>query len=69
MVEKMVGSTFSANNMDEVIDDNNIPFMNMVMDVIRMNRDYFCQCLIIDEEPKEEMTRFFDLLKDSDKPL
>jgi len=55
--------------MDEVIDDNNIPFMNMVMDVIRMNRDYFCQCLIIDEEPNEEMTRFFDLLKDSDKPL
>jgi len=69
MVERMVGSTSSANNMHEVVDDNSIPYRNMVIDVIGMNQDYFGQYSIIDEEPNEEMTRFFDLLKDSDKPL
>jgi len=69
MVERMVGSTSSANNMHEVVDDNSIPYKNMVMDVIGMNWDYFGQYSIIDEEPNEKMTRFFDLLKVSDKPL
>jgi len=55
--------------MHEVVDDNSIPYRNMVIDVIGMNQDYFGQYSIIDEEPNEEMTRFFDLLKDSDKPL
>jgi len=55
--------------MHEVVGDNSIPYRNMVIDVIGMNQDYFGQYSIIDEEPNEKMTRFFDLLKDSDKPL
>jgi hypothetical protein len=69
MVERMVGSTSSAKNMHEVVDGNSISYRNMVIDVIGMNQDYFGQYSIIDEEPNEEMTRFFDLLKDSNKPL
>jgi len=37
MVERMVGSTFSASNVHEVVDDNSNPYRNMVMDAMRMN--------------------------------
>jgi hypothetical protein len=37
MVERMVGSTSSASNVHEVVNDNNNPYRNMVMDVMRMN--------------------------------
>jgi hypothetical protein len=40
MIEKMVGSTFSASNVHEVVDDNNNPYRNMVMDVMRMNQGH-----------------------------
>jgi hypothetical protein len=37
MVERMVGSTSSASNVHEVVNDNNNPYRNMVTDVMRMN--------------------------------
>jgi hypothetical protein len=69
MVEKMVGSTFSASNMYGVVNDNNNPYMTMIMDAMRMNQGHANQYPIIDEEPNADVARFSDLLKDSDKPL
>ena len=69
MVEKMVGSTSNARNVHGVVYDNNNPYMNMVMDAMRMNQGNVSQCPIIEEESNANATRFFDLLKDSDEPL
>ena len=69
MVESMVGSTFSASNVHEVVDDNSNPYRNMVMDAMRMNQGYVGQCPIIHEETNVDAARFFDLLKDPDEPL
>jgi hypothetical protein len=38
MVEIMVGSISSFSNMNGVVDDNNYPYRNMIMDVIEMNQ-------------------------------
>jgi hypothetical protein len=38
MVERMVGSTFSSSNVHGVVDDNNNPYKNIVIDAIRMNQ-------------------------------
>jgi hypothetical protein len=57
MVDRMVGSTSSANNMHGVVDDNSNPYSTMVMDAMRMNQCY------------ADVTRFFDLFKDFDEPL
>jgi hypothetical protein len=35
--ERMVGSTSSASNVHKVVNDNNNPYMNMVMDAMKMN--------------------------------
>jgi len=69
MVERMVGSTFSASNVHGVVNDNNNLYMNMVMDAMRMNQGNVSQCPIVEEEPNADATRFFDMLKDSDEPL
>jgi len=34
MVERIVGSTFSSRNVHGVVDENNNPYRNMVMDVM-----------------------------------
>jgi hypothetical protein len=34
MIERIIESTSSSSNVHEVVDDNNNPYMNMVMDVI-----------------------------------
>jgi len=39
------------------------------MDAIRMNQGNVSQYPIVKEEPNADAARFFDLLKDSDKPL
>ena len=39
------------------------------MDAMRMNQGNVSQCPIIEEEPNANTARFFNLLKDSDKPL
>ena len=69
MVETVVGSTSSASNVHEAANDNTNPYKNMVMDAMRMNEGNVSQCPIIGEEPNADAARFFDLLKDSDKPL
>jgi len=51
----------------EVVNDNNNPYRNMVMNAMRMNEGNVSQCPIIEEEPNADTTRFFDLLKDSDE--
>jgi hypothetical protein len=52
-----------------VANDNSNPYRNMVMDVMRMNQGNVSQCLIVEEEPNANATRFFDLLKDFDEPF
>jgi len=37
MKEQVVGSTSSASNMHEVENENRNPYMNMVMDAMRMS--------------------------------
>jgi hypothetical protein len=37
MIERIIESTSSSSNVHEVVDDNNNPYMNMVMDVIGMD--------------------------------
>ena len=49
--------------------NNTNPYRNMVMDAMRMNQGNVNQCLIVEDEPNTYATRFFDLLKDFDKPL
>jgi hypothetical protein len=59
MVERMTELTSSSSNVYGVIDDNNNPYRNMVMDMIWMNWGYACECLIVDEEPYADVTSFF----------
>ena len=69
IVEMMVGSTFSANNVHGVETDNNNTYKTTVIDAMRMNQDHVSQCRIVDKEPNINVARFFYLLKDSDEPL
>ena len=69
MEETVVGSTSSASNVHEAANDNTNPYRNMVMDAMRMNQGNVSQCPIVEEEPKADAARFFDLLKDSNEPL
>jgi len=39
------------------------------MDAMRMSEGNVNECQIVEEEPNADAARFFDLLKDSDKPL
>jgi hypothetical protein len=52
-----------------VVNDNNNPYMNMIMDAMRMNQGNDNQCPIVEEEPNADAIKFFKLLKDSDEPL
>jgi hypothetical protein len=47
MGEMVVGLTSSASNMHGVANDNSNPYMNMVMDAMRMNQGNVNQCPII----------------------
>ena len=69
MVQRTVGSTSSSSNLYGVVGNNNNPYMNMVMDTIRMNQGHAGQCSIIDEESSVNTTKCFDFLKDSDELL
>ena len=69
MVEKMVGSTSSASNVHEAANDNTNPYRNMVMDAMRISEGNVSECPIVKEEPNADAVRFFDLLKDYNKPL
>jgi len=65
----MVRSTSRSSNVHGVIEDNNNPYRNMVMDAMRMNQSYASKYSIVDEEPNTNAARFFDLLKDYDESL
>jgi len=65
----MTRSTSSSNNVHEVVDDNINRYRSMVMNAMRMNEGYVGECSIINEELNVDATRFFELLKDCDKPL
>jgi hypothetical protein len=41
----------------------------MLINAMRMNHGYVSKCSIVNEEPNTGGTRFFEVLKDSDKPL
>jgi hypothetical protein len=69
MVERMVRSNSSSSNMHGVINDNSNRFRSMVMDAMRMNECDAGEFAIVDEESNVDATRFFELLKDSNKPL
>jgi hypothetical protein len=69
MVERMVGSTYSASNVHGIVDDNSNPYRNMDMNAMRMNQGHTSQYPIVDEEPNADAIRFFDHLKDFDEPL
>jgi len=63
MGERVVGSTSSASNVYGVANNNNNPYMNMVMNVMRMNQGNVSQCPIVEEEPNADTTRFFLFVK------
>jgi hypothetical protein len=48
----MVGSTFSFSYVHGVVDENNNSYRNMIMDAMRMNKNYSGEYLIIDEKQK-----------------
>jgi hypothetical protein len=53
-VERMAESTSNASNVHRVVNDNNNPYMNMVMDAMRNNQGNDSQCPIIEEEPNAD---------------
>jgi hypothetical protein len=65
----MVGSTSSSNNVHGVVDDNSNHYRTMDIDAMRINQGHAGECSIVNEEPNADTIRFFDLLKDSNKPL
>ena len=50
MIERTVGSTSSIRKVYGVVNDNNNPYKNMIMDTMRMNQGHTSQCPIIDEK-------------------
>jgi hypothetical protein len=69
MIKRMIGSTSSSSNVQEIVDDNNNPYRNIVVDAMEMNQRYVGQCPILDEEPNADATKFFNHLKDFDELL
>jgi hypothetical protein len=49
MVERVVGSTSSANNMHEVGNDNDNSYRNIVMDAMRMSEGNVNESSIVEE--------------------
>jgi len=70
MIERMIGSTSSFNNVHGVVDDNCNSYRNMIMNAMRINQGYISKYPIIDKEPNTDASKFFFyLLKDFDEPL
>ena len=51
-----------------VVDDNSNPYMNMVIDAMRMNQGYAGENPIVDEESNVDVVSYFDVLKDFNEP-
>ena len=69
IIEMIIESTSNSSNVHGVVDDNSNPYMNMVMDAMKINQCHADQCLMVDEKPNANTTTFFYLLKDFDEPL
>jgi hypothetical protein len=65
----MIGLTSNSRNVHRVVDDNNNRYRSMLINAMRMNHGYVSKCSIVNEEPNAGATRFFEVLKDSDKSL
>jgi len=59
MGEGVVGSTCSASNVHGVVNENNNPYMNIVMEAMRMNQGNVSQCPIVEEESNADATKDF----------
>jgi hypothetical protein len=59
MVERLIGSISSSINVHGVVDDISNHYRSIVIDAMRMNQGYTGKCLIVDEEPNADTTRFF----------
>jgi len=57
----MVGSTSSSYNMHRVLNDNNNPYRNMIVDAMWMNQSHAGQCPTIDEQSNVHATMFLFL--------
>jgi hypothetical protein len=72
MLDRMICSTFSSNNIHEFVNDNSNLYRSMVMNTMRMNQGYSGEGLFnifLDEKSNIDATRFFKFLKDYDEPL
>jgi len=59
ILERIIVSTSSTNNMHSVVNNKSNHYKNMIMKVMRMNQGNFSQYSIIEEEPNTDATRFF----------
>jgi hypothetical protein len=62
MLEMMVNSNSSSSNIHEFVDDNSNPYRSVVMDAMRMNKDYSGEGslnILLYKEPNLYTTRFF----------
>ena len=59
IVERMVGSTSSSNNMHKVLDDNSKGYRSIIINAIGMNQSVGDGCSIVDEESNANAIGFF----------
>jgi hypothetical protein len=72
MSKKIVGSTFSCNNIYEVLEDNSNHYRSIMMDAMSMDLGYSSEGSRVDKESNVNVARvffFFYLLRDFYKPL
>ena len=67
MLEKIVDSTSSSNNIHKVVNANSNCYESMVIDAMRMNHYYSCK--VHNEESNINATKIFKILKDFNKLL
>jgi len=68
MLEMMVNSNSSSSNIYEFVDDNSNPYRSVVMDAMRMNKNYSGESslnILLYKEPNLYATRFFKTFKRS----
>ena len=59
MVKRMVELTSSASKVYGVVNNNDNPYKNMVMDAMRVNQGNVSHYPNIEEEPNADAIRFF----------
>jgi hypothetical protein len=69
MLERIVGSTSTFRNINEVVDDNCSRYRSMMIDTIKINYGYSGESSRVDEESNIDAVRCFELFKDFDESL